>query len=303
MAGEIYRGQSAISNIYRGNVEVNNVYRGQTQIWPSGVAPFNFTFDKKVTNIGSAGSLDPNVGSSLIRNSAITFNSTTGTFWLHASGGGTSTYHFEYNYAGSGTNTFRGITNPDRSNRGIAWNGTYYVETIFATTPGNSKFNPTRLGTYEYDSANVEMDLVGSEASGPSDDLRQIAYSPKKNQYYVADPNNSVIRVLDASFSQVTTINTSAIGNEVGVAISDTFDKIFVVNRNADGAGNNYIKVYNLDTYTEETPLTILGSDMGSYFRLGGMAVDDVNRRLVILHNNSPSGATQNASEGWFWTF
>lgn len=303
MAGEIYRGQSAISNIYRGNVEVNNVYRGQTQIWPSGVAPFNFTFDKKVTNIGSAGSLDPNVGSSGIRNSAATYNSTTGTFWVHASGGGTDTYHFEYNYAGSGTNTFRGTTDDERSNRGIAWDGTNYVETIFATVPANAKYNPTRIGKYEYDSTNNEMDQVGSDVNGPSDDLRQIGYSPKKNQYYVCVPADSVIRVLDSSFSQVGTINTSAIGNEVGVAISDTFDKIFVVNRNADVNGNNYIKVYDLNTGSETDELTILGSDMGSYFRLGGMAIDDVNRRLLILHNNAGSGATVNLSEGWFWTF
>lgn len=267
------------------------------------IAPFNFTFDKKVTNIGSAGSLDPNVGSSGVRNGAITYNPTTGTFWLHAQGGGTDTYHFEYDYAGSGTNTFRGITDDGRSNRGIAWNGTNYVETIFASVPVNSKYNPTIIGKYEYDSTNNEMDQVGSDINGPSDDLRQIAYSPKKNQYYVCVPADSVIRVLNASFSQVTTINTSAIGNEVGVAVSDTFDKIFVVNRDADGSGNNYIKVYNLDTYAEETQLTILGSDMGSYFRLGGMAVDDVNRRLVILHNNNATGDTQNASEGWFWTF
>ena len=193
------------------------------------VPPFNFTYNTKRTNVGSAGALDSNVGSSAIRNSAATYNPTTDTWWVHATGGGTSTYHFEYNFAGTGTNSFRGITNPDRGNRGIAWNGTYYVETIFATVPGNSKFNPTRLGTYEYDSANVEMDLVGSEVNGPNDDLRQITYSPATSRYYVLDPNSNLCRVMDLSFSQVDSFSTSNIGSEAGIAVSDKFKFIFIV--------------------------------------------------------------------------
>lgn len=267
------------------------------------IPPFNFTYNTKRTNVGSAGSLDSNVGTSNVRNSAATYNPTTDTYWVHATGGGTSTYHFEYDFAGSGTNSFRGITNPDRGNRGIAWNGTYYVETIFATAPGNVKYNPTKLGAYQYDATNVEMDLVGSEANGYVDDMRQLAYSANKDQYYAVVPADSTVIIMNSSYQSVGTIDTSAMANEAGVAVSDLFNKIFVLNRDADGSGNNYIKVYNLDTLAFENNLTLLGSDMGSYFRLGGMAVDDDNRRIMVCHNNAGSGGTANLSEAWFWDF
>lgn len=267
---------------------------------PTSALVFNFTYDKKVTNIGSAGSLDPNVNDSNVRNNSVTYNPSTDSWWVFANGGGTPTYHWEYDY-GTSTNSYRGEANPDRGNRGIAWDGSYYVETIFANS-SNVKFNPTRIGKYTYDSVNVEMDLVGSEVNGPNDDMRNIAYSTTTGKYYVLTPDQNKINVLDSSFTQTTTFSISGFNYESGIAVSDNFGYIFVLNRDADGSGNNFIKRYDLTTGTYIDNLILLGSDMGSYFRLGGIAVDDVNNRLLITHNNGGAGSsTQDLSEGWFY--
>lgn len=124
MAGEIYRGNSAIEAIYRGNTAVSNVYRGQTEVW-SAAAGFPVTNGLRTVYDFSDTNSYPGSGTTVYD---ISGNGNNGE--LHGSVSITSDYGGGY---GTTSNTNQGLWMS-----GNNCQATQELTIIFAWDPGSS---------------------------------------------------------------------------------------------------------------------------------------------------------------------
>ncbi len=275
--------------------------------------PFDFVFVEKLTNIGSDGSVGP--AGSTARNQDITYNSSEQKWYLIACGGSTDTYHYDYTYPGSKTGAYIGKADPRFSNRGITYNGTeYYVETYFQNLSG-TKENPTGLAKYEQNTAGTgSFDLSGSAVLGPTppQEYKSIDYDATNDIYALASENGNKIQFTDGFSNNSLFSMSTVIARPSGVAFSTTYSKLFILYRDLS-SGDGQLDMYDYDFDNPNTPnpatrqsLILSGSDLGSsggnVFRLAGVAVDNVNNNMIILHSNAGSGTTVNKSEGFVYS-
>jgi len=274
--------------------------------------PFDFVFVEKLTNIGSNGSEGPAFSNA--RNQDITYNSNESKWYIIATGGSTDTYHYDYTYPGK-TGGYIGKANPRFSNRGIVWNGTEYVETYFQNTSG-TKENPTGLAKYDQNTAGTgSFDLNGTPILGPTppQEHKNIAYDATNDIYALAGAESAdSIQFTDGYSNNSLFSFSTAVTRPTGVDFSTTYSKLFILFRDLS-SGDGQLDMYDYDFDNPAAPnpatrqsLILSASDIGSaggnVFRLSGLAVDNVNNNLIILHSNAGSGTTQNRSEGFVYS-
>lgn len=274
--------------------------------------PFDFVFKEKLTNIGSDGSQGPAFSNA--RNQDITYNSTDTKFYLIATGGSTDTYHYNYSYPAK-TGAYIGKADPRHSNRGIVYNGTEYVETYFQNT-SNVQENPTKLAKYDLNAAGTgSFDLNGTPIVGPTPPQKHknIAYDATNDIYALAGAESGNTIQFTEGYSNNSLFSMpTVISNPTGVDFSTTYSKIFVLFRDLS-SGDGQLDMYDYNFSSPDTPnaatrqsLILSASDIGSaggnVFRLSGVAVDNVNNNLIVLHSNGTTSPTQNKSEGFVYS-
>jgi len=276
-----------------------------------GPKPFDFQFVEKLTNIGSDGTQGPDFSNA--RNQDVTYNSNDGKFYIIACGGSTDTYHYDYSYPSGKSGNYVGKANPGHSNRGIAWNGGEYVETYFQNLSG-TKTNPTQLAKYDQNTAGTgSFDLqAGSIIDGPNGEHKAVAYESTTFIYALTqDSTSKQIKFIPGYTGSSTFTLTAQENYPTGCDWSRTYEKFFVVYRNLDGSGNGIIDMYDYDFVNPDVPtnpqrLIMSASDIGSaggnVFRLAGLAIDNSNNNLIVLHNNAGTGTTQNKSEAFVYS-
>ena len=258
------------------------------------VAPFSLSYDKKTTNAGSTRTSE--------RNGDLTYDPDNDWWVITARGGSTQTYTFQYDYD-TDTQVSNDPISPGYSNEGIAYvSSNNFIMTKFQST-GGSKPNPTDYAFYEFNSTNNRYEQDGGNPNLAVDDSRDIAYNSITGEYYVIVPDQNKVYVYDSNLTNTSNFPVAGFANEAGIGCIPELNMILVVNRDPDGSGNNFFKSYSTVDGTFEETYILSGSDMGSYFRIGGIANDSTHRRLCITHNNSSTGGTANKSEAWFYNY